>query len=268
MNKLYEDGQIIAKQRFPSPHPEIHIYLITYLSKGLKVKGFLAEPQWSRSFPGILYLRGGINQVGQVRIGRLIQFASEGFIVMAPVYRGNFGGEGHEDFAGEDRYDAFYAFKVLEKHPNVFNKHIHLFGFSRGGVMALYTAIMAENICSVVTWGGVTNMFLTYEERVDLRRMMKRVIGGTPRKVPEHYEWRTPLNDVKKIKAPVLIIHGERDRNVSITHAYQLQQKLLDANKQVETWIFPQYTHYFPPDINRKLVHDLTNWMKDRQIKN
>ncbi len=45
-------------------------------------------------------------------------------------------------------------------------------------------------------------MILTYEERHDLRRMMKRVIGGTPKKVPEEYKWRTPFDQVDKIQAP------------------------------------------------------------------
>lgn len=48
--------------------------------------------------------------------------------------------------------------------------------------MALLTAIQFPETASVVTWGGVTDMFLTYVERKDLRRMMKRVIGGSPKK--------------------------------------------------------------------------------------
>ena len=101
------------------------------------------------------------------------------------------GGEGHEDFAGEDREDAFSAFELLASMERV--KKVHIFGFSRGGVMALLTAIQYPEAASLVTWGGVSDMFLTYEERNDLRRMMKRVIGGTPTKVPEEYRFRTPL---------------------------------------------------------------------------
>ena len=52
--------------------------------------------------------------------------------------------------------------------------------------MALWTAIECPTAASMVTWGGVSDMVLTYEERVDMRRMMKRVIGGTPTKYPEH----------------------------------------------------------------------------------
>lgn len=49
--------------------------------------------------------------------------------------------------------------------------------------MGILTAIeMGKSAASFVSWGGVSDMFLTYEERKDLRRMMKRVIGGTPKK--------------------------------------------------------------------------------------
>jgi dipeptidyl aminopeptidase/acylaminoacyl peptidase len=257
-------GLIINKQRFPSPNPNIDLHIVTYMCEGLKIKGLLAEPKQGGSYDGFLYLRGGIKNVGMVRVGRIVQFASEGFVVMAPFYRGNQGGEGNEDFAGEDRYDAIAALEVLRNHPKVKRERIHVFGFSRGGVMALFTSILAPSICSLVLWGGVTDMVLTYEERKDLRRMMKRVIGGTPQKYPERYKWRTPLYELDKVKAPVLLIHGRRDENVSVEHAYKAEKALKTLDKEVVTWYFDEFTHYFPPARNRETVRKLTEWMKSR----
>lgn len=259
-----ENGVIISKRRYPSPNPRISLSIVTYISQGLKIKGLLAEPKSEGKYDAILYLRGGIKNVGQVRTGRIVQFSSEGFIVFAPFYRGNHGGEGTEDFAGNDRFDAFSAYILLKRHDRVNN--VHLFGFSRGGVMALFTAIHFSDVASVVTWGGVSDMILTYEERVDLRRMMKRVIGGTPNKFPERYRYRTPLFELNNIDAPVLIIHGEKDTHVSIEHAYRLEKQLKALHKEVDSWYFPQFTHYFPPAVNRMVVRDLTNWMKKQTI--
>ncbi|MBY0122845.1 S9 family peptidase [Bacillus sp. S/N-304-OC-R1] len=253
---------IVSKQRFPSPNPNIELSIVTYLSGELKVKGLLAEPKDAAIYDGFLYLRGGIKNVGKVRPGRIVQFASEGFIVFAPFYRGNQGGDGNEDFAGEDREDAFSAFRLLQSHPRV--KNIHIFGFSRGGVMALLTAIEFPEAKSLVTWGGVSDMSLTYVERKDLRRMMKRVIGGTPTKFPERYEYRTPLFQLEKLEVPTLIIHGEKDENVSVEHAFRLEKRLNALKKRVESWYFREYTHYFPPAINRRVVRDLTAWMKNQ----
>jgi dipeptidyl aminopeptidase/acylaminoacyl peptidase len=259
------DGTILSKWKFPSANPLVELSIVTYLTKGLKVKGLLAEPIGQKVYDGFLYLRGGIKNVGRVRPSRITQFASYGFIVFAPFYRGNQGGEGIEDFAGEDRHDAFAAYKLLDLHPRVQN--IHVFGFSRGGVMALQTGIQYANAASVVTWGGVSDMSLTYSERDDLRKMMKRVIGGTPQKYPDRYEYRTPLFELDRLKAPLLIIHGLKDQNVSVKHAYLLEKRMKELNKSVTSWYYPEYTHYFPPQVNRQVVSELTNWMKKQSTK-
>ncbi|MDR4398901.1 alpha/beta hydrolase family protein, partial [Bacillus atrophaeus] len=128
---------LVEKKRFPSPNQHVRLYTVSYLSDGLKVKGLLAEPAAPGMYDGFLYLRGGIKNVGMVRPGRIIQFASQGFVVFAPFYRGNQGGEGNEDFAGEDREDAFSAFRLLQEHPKVKAERVHIFGFSRGGIMGI-----------------------------------------------------------------------------------------------------------------------------------
>ncbi len=256
---------MIEKQRIPSPHPRIHLYLITYWSDGLRVKGYLAIPQWGQKLPGLVYLRGGIKNVGMVRVQRVIQWAAEGMVVIAPFYRGNKGGEGNEDFCGEDRNDAFTAFDLLESLPNVDKEALHVLGFSRGGVMAILTAIARPQVTTVTCWNGVSDMFLTYEERVDLRRMMKRVIGGTPNKYPERYAWRTPLHDLGDLRAKVLIIHGEQDEHVSIEHAYSLERTCMELCKSVSTWYFPQFPHQFPVKYQRAILTDAANWMKEQK---
>jgi dipeptidyl aminopeptidase/acylaminoacyl peptidase len=259
-----KNGTIMKKTLFPSPNPHVEMYEITYLSSGLRVKGLLAEPVLKGEYDGFLYLRGGIKGVGMVRPARIAQFASHGFVVFAPFYRGNLGGEGNEDFAGDDREDAISGMDLLRNHPNVIQDRIHVFGFSRGGVMALMAGVECRDVTSVVTWGGVSDMFLTYDERKDLRRMMKRVIGGSPNKVPERYVWRTPLYTLEGLEAPVLIIHGEKDQNVSVEHAYRLEKRLKELGKRVSSHYFKEYTHYFPPRKNQQIVSLLCSWMKNQ----
>jgi dipeptidyl aminopeptidase/acylaminoacyl peptidase len=69
---------------------------------------------------------------------------------------------------------------------------------------------------------------------------------------------------IEDLNIPVLIIHGEKDDNVAIEHAYRLEKRLKMHDKEVESWYFPQFTHYFPPAVNRKVVEDLTTWMKNK----
>lgn len=254
---------IVTERIYPSPNPHVRLTEVTYWSEGARVKGMLAEPVRKGDYEGVLYLRGGIQSIGMVRPARIAEIASQGFVVFAPYYRGNRGGEGKDQFGGIDVYDAVHGVDVLKNRCNP--SKIHLFAFSRGGIMALWTAILRDDITSVVTWGGVSDMTLTYDERVDMRRMLKRVVGGSPTKMPEAYEARTPLSRIAEISCPVLIIHGAQDDNVPLTHAKRLEHALQTANKTYETLYEQQYTHYFPIVANRQVVATACKWMINQE---
>lgn len=259
---MKRDGTIVHRRPYPSPNPHVALEEITYLSDGLKVKGLMAEPIAEGHYEGIIYLRGGMQHIGMVRPARIAQFASQGFVVFAPYYRGNRGGEGRDEFAGADRQDAVNAVDVLKQNSKIDLERIHLFAFSRGGIMALWTAILRDDITSVVTWAGVSDVVFTYKERKDMRRMMKRVIGGTPNNMPDEYRERTALFRVDDIEAPILIIHGMLDANVSFQQAVLLENALREHGNEYETWYFSEYTHFIPPVMNAQLVRDLCVWMR------
>jgi dipeptidyl aminopeptidase/acylaminoacyl peptidase len=254
-----ENGAIESKKWYPSPNPHVRMQEIVYWSEGLKVKGLLAEPKMPGDYSGILYLRGGIQSIGMVRPARIAQFAAQGFVVFAPYYRGNRGGEGKDEFGGADRWDAVYGVDVVKMRCN---GKVHLLAFSRGGIMALWTAVLRNDITSVVTWAGVTDTVLTYKERPDMRRMMKRIYGGTPNTALAAYEERNPLLRLEEAEAPFLIIHGLKDENVSPGQAYLLEEALKMNNHPHETWYFPDYTHFFPPVANRRTVRAAAEWMR------
>lgn len=257
---MNDSGRIYSIRRYPSPNVNVRLDEIIYWSQGLRVKGLLARPVAAGNYDALLYLRGGLQSIGMVRPARIAQFAAQGFIVFAPYYRGNRGGEGKDEFAGADRYDAVYAVDVLKQFTT--RAKVHVYGFSRGGLMALWTAILREDIASLVAWAGVSDATQTYWDRVDMRRGLKRIIGGTPNKVPARYDERTPLFTIAALDTPVLIIHGTSDAHVDIEHAYQLEFYLQDAGKPVETWYSFGLKHHYPPKLNRETVQKLCEWMK------
>ncbi|WP_274307797.1 alpha/beta hydrolase family protein [Solibacillus daqui] len=260
---MNDNGNIFSIRPYPSPNRQIRLDEVIYYSQGLRVKGLLARPIEDGNYEAILYLRGGLQSIGMVRPARIAQFAQHGFVVFAPYYRGNRGGEGKDEFAGDDRYDAISAIAVLKQFIDV--QQVNVFGFSRGGLMALWTAILSDEVKSLVTWAGVSDATATYWERVDMRRGLKRIVGGTPNKVPENYEDRTALYDVAQIHAPVLIIHGTEDQHVDIEHAYQLELYLKGEGKSVETWFSYGLKHHYPPKLNRITVQKLCGWMKSKK---
>lgn len=256
---MKRDGVIERIRKYPTPNEAVELYELLYWSCGLRVKGLLAKPKRIEQTQALLYLRGGMQSIGMVRAARIVQFAMQGFTVFAPYYRGNRGGEGKDEFAGADRYDAVNAADVLKQVSGC--DKVHLYGFSRGGLMALWTAILRDDISSVVCWAGVSDAEATYDERVDMRRGLRRVIGGTPNKYPERYKARTPLYEVDRITAPVFIAHGEQDHHVSIEHAYKLETALREAGKTVEVQYSPDTPHHYSPKFNRETVRTICAWM-------
>lgn len=257
-----QDGKIVSIRRYPSPSASVRLDEIVYWSCGYRVKGLLARPI-KEANEALLYLRGGLQSIGMVRPARIAQFAMQGFVVFAPYYRGNRGGEGKDEFAGADRFDAINGIAVLKQFIQV--EKVHVYGFSRGGLMAMWTAILHDDVKSVVVWAGTSDAAQTYWDRVDMRRGLRRIIGGTPNKVPECYWARTPLHAVASVTAPVLLIHGTKDQHVYIEHAYTLEASLQQADKRVETWYGEQLPHHYAPALNRQTVRALCDWMKVQQ---
>ena len=274
------NGHILAMRPYPSPNRSIELTELVYWSEGKRVKGLLAVPiEWreavieglraggnARHFEGIsgmLYLRGGLQSIGMVRPARIAQFAQRGFIVFAPYYRGNRGGEGKDEFVGVDRMDAVTGVDVLRQFCG--EAPVHVYGFSRGGLMALWTAIERTDLTSLTTWAGVSDVTATYWERVDMRRGLKRIVGGTPNRVPELYEARTPLFAVDRINVPVLVVHGTEDRHVDIGHAEKLIAALIQNRRSVEGWIDDGLRHHYSPELNYETVTRICQWMKEQE---
>jgi dipeptidyl aminopeptidase/acylaminoacyl peptidase len=170
--------------------------------------------------------------------------ASFGYIIAAPHYRGNEGGEGRDEFGGAEREDIHAAYEWVSRLPQVIPGRIGLYGFSRGGMMALIAAMERKDFHAAVVWGGVSDLLLTYEERADLRRMLRRIVGH-PDKQREAYLERSPIYRVERINCPVLIIHGTEDQNVSVEHATRLANALHQQGKPHELWLVEGASHLF-----------------------
>lgn len=215
----------------------------------------------SDKWPVLIYCRGGIGKVGQVKTQWLEQFSSFGHIVFAPSYRGMDGGEGRDEFGGSDTEDVIAAFHLIKSLPFVDQEHISVMGFSRGSINATYTATQLPDVRKLILWGGVSDLAQTYAERVDLRRMFKRVIGGTPTKYPASYEARSPIHMTGQIGCPVLIMHGTQDEQVDISHGSNMYDKLHQAGNDVVIHRYDGHGHHFPPDIHQKAIERMFQWI-------
>ena len=233
-------------------------YEITYLVDNLHVKALLLLPnqQVKRI---VVYLRGGKGQVGRVRAGRLLQFANAQTLVVGPYYRGNNGSEGKDDFYGEDLKDVTTLVRLL--HAQYPDAAIHMIGFSRGGLQGLLTYYSLP-VASFIIWGGVSNVKLMYEERVDLRGMLRRMIGH-PKKQAAAYQLRDAMQYITSSSAPILIVHGVQDKQVGIHQAYYLAQALSEISLTYRTVYQRQEGHMPKPFALSPVLAQIQQWMSD-----
>ncbi len=70
-------------------------------------------------------------------------------------------------------------------------------------------------------------------------RLTEEMIGSGP-----HISEGSPAQNASKIRAPVLIFHGERDLNVPIEQARLMADRLKSAGKKVELIVYPDIDHY------------------------
>lgn len=211
----------IKRKRMPIESFTHQFEEVTYLSDDFQVKALMMSPHHDVKRI-VVYLRGGKGQVGRVRAGRLMQFSDEYTLVIGPYYRGNNGSEGRDEFYRGDLNDVTELLSLLhDKYPQAF---IHMIGFSRGGLQGLLT-FQDLPVTSYIIWGGVSDIYLMYEERVDLRGMLRRMIGH-PKKDQAAYEVRQAIPNIDKKSPPILIVHGGEDKQVGIQHANHLAEQL------------------------------------------
>ncbi|WP_131502120.1 alpha/beta hydrolase family protein [Exiguobacterium sp. s166] len=218
-------------------------------SDGERVGAYIILPVRANG-QGLLYLRGGTRNIGMVRPTRLMQFAQAGYLVMAPFYRGNLGGTGKEDFGQRDILDAISAFDWLDQYV----ERTSVFGFSRGGQMALLLAHHRE-VARTVSWAGVTNLIWTYEEQRTMQKMLRRFTGGVPEQRLEAYRVRSPLYFPPQ--GDVLLIHGLYDQNVRLRHATNYAARYPEKTRL----LVYQYAHQFPIHQKMLVTKQVIDWM-------
>lgn len=225
-----------------------------YQSDDYVVKAMIYEPKHVKRI--IIYLRGGKGAVGTVRPARLMQFAYKDTLVAAPYYRGTHQ-NGQDEFAGADREDVYALVRLLRAQYDV---PIHFVGFSRGGIQGLVT-YQEAGVTSFITWGGVSSIYYMYDERQDLRSMLKRIVGPISNKAA--YDRREGINLVTKDSPPIMIIHGTEDKLVSIEHAYILIDKLKQLEIKHEVLFIEGEQHVMRPDNERYVLQEIERWMEE-----
>jgi dipeptidyl aminopeptidase/acylaminoacyl peptidase len=181
--------------------------------------------------------------------------ASLGYIVLSVNYRSgigygmefrealNYGATGGSEFR-----DVMGAGLFLKNRPDVDPSRIGLWGGSYGGYLTAMGLSRASDLFAagvdmhgVHDWNEGIRTFVPDYSRLDDPEFARIAFDASP------------LASVDTWKSPVLLIHGDDDRNVTFIQSINLVAALRKRNVEVEQLVFPDEVHDF-------LRHD--NWIR------
>lgn len=241
-------------------------YKIMYKSDDYEVLGYISAPAdyLEKSYPILIYNRGGNGNLGEVTPADMSLFAHMGYIAVATQYRGNDGGTGEDEYGGADVQDVISLIDIAEQLP-FGNGKMYMLGTSRGG-LETYCALKEEylagkdRISAAVIGFGVSDLVELYHFRDQgMKDTLIKYIGGTPEQVPEEYEQRSAVNWPELINTPLLICHGKADERAPVEQAETMYALLKEQDKDVKL-ILHEKGHGFTPDAFRYAFEWLSSY--------
>ena len=249
----YKNGKLSmlapARPKIKSEHVN-EVQEITYKARdGLTIPTLLTLPKVKavKNLPTIILPHGGPESYDRIEFDWLSQyFASQGYLVIQPQFRGSKGfGTAHKhkgrgEWGRKMQDDLTDAVNMLVKEGKTDPKRVCIVGWSYGGYAALAGAAFTPELYKcVVSINGVSDIpqmlkkdRSKYGEDHWVVSYWDRVIASG--KLEEgHLEKISPINSVKKITAPVLLIHGENDLVVSFDQSEDMFDEMKEANKDV-----------------------------------
>ena len=218
---------------------------------GTKVPGYLTLPPGKDSIAGLPALvlpHGGPSARDEWGFDWLSQyFASRGFAVLQPNFRGSAGyGDAWLQENGFKSWrvavgDVIDAGRYLLR-EGADPARLAILGWSYGGYAALQSSVVEPDLFKAVvaiapvadltTLADETRMFSSY-------RLTRDFIGTGP-----HLEEGSPAKHAERIRAPVLLFHGDMDRNVRSRQSRTMERNLAKAGRKVELITWKQLDHY------------------------
>jgi dipeptidyl aminopeptidase/acylaminoacyl peptidase len=252
----------------------VNFYRITYLSDGLKVKGYLAVPKTTGKYPCVIFNRGGNREFGAITddgfFRMLGKLAASGYVIAASQYRGNSGGEGKEEFGGKDLNDVLNLISLFSNVPQADTSRIGMFGWSRGGMMTYLALTKTTTIKAAVIGSGLTDLITSIKERPELEKPWAEIIPDYATQKTEVLKQRSAVFFADKIckTTPILILQGTADWRVSPGQVLDLVNKLYQNKQPFRFILYEGGQHSLVEhrtDYYAQLISWFNTYLRDRK---
>lgn len=213
---------------------------------GAKIDAYLTVPRTGgKNLPAIVLPHGGPEARDEGGFDWLSQFfASRGYVVLQPQFRGStgFGTQfalaGRKQWGAKMQDDVSDGVKYLTSSGIADPAKICIMGWSYGGYAAMAGATLTPELykCSIAG-AGVSDLIemLVYEAKYGggAARYWRKHIGD-PVADKAKIDAVSPIKHVAKVKAPMLLIHGELDQVVPIKQSEIMAEAMKSAGKPYE----------------------------------
>ena len=218
---------------------------------GTMVPGYLTLPPGvtAKNLPAIVMPHGGPSARDEWGFDWLSQYyANRGYAVLQPNFRGSAGyGDAWFQKNGFQSWrtaigDVNDAGRYLIAEGIADPAKLAVVGWSYGGYAALQSNVVAPDLFkAIIAIAPVTDLALLKEESRFFTNfaLSRDFIGSGP-----HIREGSPAQNAEKIKAPVLMFHGDVDANVDVKESIFMKDKLTDVGKEVELVVYPKLDHY------------------------
>jgi dipeptidyl aminopeptidase/acylaminoacyl peptidase len=171
--------------------------------------------------------------------------ASRGYIVLSVNYRSgtgyglnfrealSYGATGASEFQ-----DVLGAGLYMKNRSDVDPSRIGVYGGSYGGYLTAHALARASDLFAA----GV-DIHGVHDWNVGIRTFMPNYNPGP--EIEQRNFLSSPLNFIKGWKSPVLLIHGDDDRNVSFAETVTLAEALRKQGVTFESLVIPDEIHGF-----------------------
>jgi dipeptidyl aminopeptidase/acylaminoacyl peptidase len=206
-----------------------------------------------RSHPAIVYPHGGPQwEHFNSWFPRLQYFISQGYLVIAPNFRGStgFGREFTEslrkDCGGGDLKDVIASVDYLKKTGYVDPNRIAIMGGSWGGYLTLMALTKAPELWAAgVSIVPLANWFTAHENEDPVLQRNDEWLMGDPVTDRELWHDRSPLFFADRIRSPLLLLAGKNDIRCPVEETMQMAEAAKKNGIPVEVKVYENEGHQF-----------------------
>jgi dipeptidyl aminopeptidase/acylaminoacyl peptidase len=220
--------------------------------------------------PLIVLVHGGPERRDYYDYDRDVQFlASRGYQVLQVNFRGSsgygrsFAEAGHRQWTGIMHHDVMDATRQLVAEGHATPATTCIMGHSYGGFAALYAgAVKADEFACVISGAGVSDLYESLKQDRKKHGSDSSTFEYWTKSIGDMKVDRdllrasSPVNLANQFDDPVLLIHGEDDGIVDISHSEEMKKALETAGKTVDyleleeghyhsNWSIESSTEYF-----------------------